>query len=96
MVNLKIGENLKALRAQYGLNQKQVADRVGVATSAISAYESGYRYPSYHVLIKLTGIFHVTSDYLLGLEKTQTADLTGLSEDEIEIVVRMIEALRNK
>ena len=49
MVNF--GEKIKKLRKEKKLTQKQLADLAGVAISAISAYESGNRYPSYEVLI---------------------------------------------
>ena len=65
MVNM--GEKLKYLRQTKNLTQKQVADRLGLAISAISSYESGSRYPSYEALIKLARMFHVSTDYLLGI-----------------------------
>lgn len=61
MVNF--GEKIKKLRKEKKLTQKQLADLAGVAISAISAYESGNRYPSYEVLINLSHIFHVSIDY---------------------------------
>ena len=61
-----MGEKLKSLRIEKKLTQKQVADRIGLAISAVSSYESGTRYPSYDVLAKLARIFHVSTDYLLG------------------------------
>lgn len=62
-----MGEKLKSLRIEKKLTQKQVADRIGLAISAVSSYESGTRYPSYDVLVKLARIFHVSTDYLLGM-----------------------------
>ena len=61
------GEKVKNLRLERNLTQKQLANMAGVAVSAISSYESGNRYPSYDVLINLAHIFHVSTDYLLGL-----------------------------
>lgn len=60
MVNM--GNKLKNLRKQKGLTQKQVADRVGLAISAVSSYDAGTRYPPYEVLIKLARIFRVSTD----------------------------------
>lgn len=87
-------ERLKRLRLEKGMTQKQLAERVSLATSAISSYESGNRYPTYDVLIKFTRIFHVSTDYLLGNERGRTLELTGLSEESIEIVDRLVEKLR--
>ena len=78
------------------LTQKQVAERIGLAISAVSSYESGTRYPSYDVLIKLAQIFHVSTDYLLGLTNQRDIDVTGLNDNEIELVSQLVDIIRNK
>lgn len=78
------------------MTQKQVADRIGLAISAVSSYESGSRYPSYDVLLKLARIFHVSTDYLLGITETRNIDVTGLSDDEINAISQLVDMLRNK
>lgn len=94
MVN--ISEKLKLLRTESNLTQKQVAERIGVAVSAVSAYESGTRYPSYRSLIRLASIYHVSCDYLIGVTNKRSIDLSGLNEDDIELVTHMVDVLRNK
>ena len=94
MVNF--GNRLKALRTEKRLTQKQLADQVGVAVSAISSYESGNRYPSYEVLITLARIFHVSTDYLLGLDKRTQIDVSGLKEEEIDAVTQIVSLLRKQ
>ena len=94
MVNM--GNKLKALRIEKNLTQKQIADRIGLAISAVSSYESGTRYPSYDVLVKLARIFHVSTDYLLGMTNTRNIDVTGLTDDEIELIVRLTDILKNQ
>ncbi|MGO5083523.1 helix-turn-helix domain-containing protein [Oliverpabstia intestinalis] len=91
-----MGEKLKSLRIEKNLTQKQVADRIGLAISAVSSYESGTRYPSYDVLVKLARIFHVSTDYLLGITNTRNIDVTGLRDNEIELVSQLVDMLRNK
>lgn len=90
------GKKLKALRIQSGLSQKQLADQIGVTKSVISYYELQERYPSPDVLIKLAGIFHVTTDYLLGLEPQQMLDISDLNEDEISMLQHILDVLRSK
>ena len=92
---VNMGEKLKSLRLQKNLTQKQVADRIGLAISAVSSYESGTRYPSYDVLVKLARIFHVSTDYLLGMTDKRNIDVTGLSDNEIELVSQLVDMLRN-
>lgn len=90
------GNTLKKLRLQAGLTQKQLADKMGVTKAVISYYELQERYPSPEVLIKLASIFHVSTDYLLGLNRSKTIDLAGLNDDDIALVKQLIDSLRSK
>lgn len=92
MVNM--GEKLKSLRTEKKLTQKQIADQIGLAISAVSSYESGTRYPSYDVLVRLAHIFHVSTDYLLGMTDKRNIDVTGLNDDEIELISQLVDKLR--
>ena len=91
-----MGNKLKSLRKEKKLTQKQVADRIGLAISAVSSYESGSRYPSYDVLVKLARMFHVSTDYLLGITDRRNIDVTGLNDNEIGLVSQLVEMLRDK
>ena len=82
---MDFGEKLKKLRLGQKLTQQQLADRIGVAKSVVSYYESGDRYPSYDVLIRISEIFHTTTDYLLGVAKESVIDVTGLSDEDIAV-----------
>ncbi len=94
MVNF--GNRIKALRTEKHLTQKQLADQIGVAVSAVSSYESGARYPSYEVLIHLAGLFHVSTDYLLGLRQRTELDVSGLNDVEIETIAQLVQLLRTR
>lgn len=89
-------EKLKNLRTSQKLTQQQLADRIGVAKSVVSYYESGDRFPSYDVLVKIARIFHTTTDYLLDVSKENVIDVTGLSDEDISVVRTVAEALKSK
>ena len=93
---MNFGEKLKSLRTSQKLTQQQLADRIGVAKSVVSYYESGDRYPSYDVLVKIARIFHTTTDYLLDVSKDSVIDVTGLSDEDIAVIRAVAEALKNK
>ncbi|WLR44427.1 helix-turn-helix transcriptional regulator (plasmid) [Bacillus carboniphilus] len=57
-------ERLKALREKNKYSSTQLADKVGVHKSSISAFEVGKRKPSLHVLTKLAVALNTTTDYL--------------------------------
>ena len=60
------GKRLKELREKHRMSQKQVADKIGVTASAISAYETGVRMPGGAAITALSNLFLVSPDYLLG------------------------------
>ena len=93
---MNFGEKLKQLRKNQKMTQQQLADRLGVAKSVVSYYESGDRYPSYDVLIKIATTFHVTTDYLFGIEHDRILNVSDLSEDDIAVLVTVADALRRK
>lgn len=90
------GIRLKALRETRNMTQAQLADRLGVAPNSVSAYESGLRYPTYENLVKLARIFHVTTDYLLGLEKRNKLDISALNDEEVQFVIELVGLLSRK
>ena len=88
------GNKLKTLRLRENLTQAQLAQKLGLTKSVISAYETGLRLPSYDILIHIAKIFHVTTDYLLGLEHKQEMDLSGLSQEEIDALLQLVQAMK--
>lgn len=94
MVNF--GNTLKELRQKAGMTQKDLASKVGVTKSVISYYELSERSPSPEMLMKLAAIFHVSTDFLLGFQKQDTIDLSGLSGEDKMLVRTMVDTLRKK
>ncbi len=58
---------LKDLREDNDLNQKELADVLGVHQTTYSSYEIGKLSLTADVLIKLAKYYMVSVDYLLGL-----------------------------
>lgn len=93
---MNFGEKLKMLRTGQKMTQQALADRIGVAKSVVSYYESGERYPSYDVLVRIAHVFHTTTDYLLDIKRERVIDVSELSEDDIAVVTSVVEALKRK
>ena len=64
------GEALKRFRREFGLNQRTVAQLVGVLPQAYSRYETDQYPPTVPLLVKLADKYGVTTDYLLGRSDT--------------------------
>lgn len=90
------GNNLKTLRLRNDMTQAQLAQKLGLTKSVISAYETNLRLPSYDVLIHIAQIFKVSTDYLLGMERKQEIDLSGLSQEEVTALLNLIKAMKRK
>ena len=88
------GNILKTLRIKEDYTQAQLAKKLGLTKSVISAYENGLRLPSYDVLIHISKIFHVTTDYLLGQEPQKQIDLSGLTLEEIDALTNLVKAMK--
>ena len=96
-IMVDFGNTLKELRQQAGLTQKQLAERLWLSKATVSYYEQSMRYPSPEILVKLSKVFHVSTDYLLGIEdKKQMLDVTDLPDEDIQFLENAIELLRKK
>lgn len=84
---------VRLLRQDRGWSQKELADKIFVAHSQISRLESGETTNvGSSLLVSLAKIFHVSTDYLLGLTpisvpKSYDISQLGLSE---EVIRRLI------
>lgn len=61
-----LGIRLKALRKEQGLSQRELAKHLGLAKSAVAAFEGGRSLPSVTVLVGLAGALNVGVESLLG------------------------------
>lgn len=89
------GNRLRAIRLQNNMTQAQLSQKLGVTKSVVSAYETGLRMPSYDILISISQLFKVTTDYLLGVERKQELDLSGLTDEEITALINLIRAMKH-
>lgn len=85
------------LRKEKGINQAQLAERVGVSKTSANLYESATRVPDIQVLARYAKELEVTSDYLLGLSDNRTqetaaiGDKLGLSDGAIKSLKRYVD-----
>lgn len=76
---MTVGERIKMLRISLNMSQDELARRCGLQTSsAISYYESGKRKVPYHIVAKVSDIFGVTPNYLMGFSE-KSVDMIKLS-----------------
>lgn len=72
------GQKIKRLRVKAGLTQTQLANELGISTSAISMYEQDNREPNREMLLALSSYFGVGTDYLLTDKGERLCDVNQL------------------
>jgi transcriptional regulator with XRE-family HTH domain len=60
------GERIRELRKERGWTMKQLGQRLDVAESTVSGYENEIRRPDLDILLRLSELFNVSVDYLIG------------------------------
>lgn len=68
--------NLKEIRTHRGMKVQEVADYLCCLPSVYSRYESGKREPSIDILLKLSKLYRVSVDYLIGNEEVIDTSIT--------------------
>ncbi len=74
---------IKELRNQKGLLQSDVAEYIGKSERIVGFYEKGERDPNTDTLIKLSELFDVSIDYILGKSDIRNSKKVNL--DDIDI-----------
>jgi transcriptional regulator with XRE-family HTH domain len=79
---------MKKRRIALGLNQKELALRLGLSQGAIAQLESGRRSPSLDVLVRLSEVLGVTADYLLTGREREIVEVDGLNAADRLLIKR--------
>ena len=89
-----MGAKIKDLREKAGMSQTELADKLGLSKSVISAYEKGIRNPSFKILPQLAKIFNVTELYFFERGEWQnqpvTVDISDLNIEQQRIIISLV------
>ncbi len=87
---MMIGDRIKQLRTDAKMTQPELAAKLEVTRSAVATYENNTRQPSFHILVRIAEIFHVSTDYLLLGSMDDSLDVSGLTIEQKAILVNLI------
>lgn len=73
-----ISENIKLLREQYGLSQKELGQIAGVSDKAVSTWEQGIKEPRMGAIQKIADHF--------GIQKSNIIEDNGLQGQSIALI----------
>lgn len=83
-------ENLKKLRNEAKISQKQLADAIGVSQQSINKYENHNIEPDIDTMIHIADFFGTSVDYLIGhtniRHKIETVHPSDLNTEEYGII----------
>ncbi|MCL1866425.1 MAG: helix-turn-helix domain-containing protein [Oscillospiraceae bacterium] len=86
-------QRLKSVRTEKGIQQKELAQAMGVTQGTIGNWESGIRAPRFDMLERIAEYFSVSTDYLLGREEggndltILTRKLESIPDEDMELVL---------
>ena len=91
-----VAKRIKELRENSGLSQADIAHRLGISRTSVSAWEMGSSCPNATYLIELSKLFSVTVDFILGIESNMTVKLDDLNNEEREIIFSLLRMFTTK
>ena len=91
-----LADKIRQLREQSGYTQAALARKMKLTRSSINGWEMGIAIPSTPIIVELAKLFHVSTDYLLGLNSTSTINVSGLSEKEVAVLCDLIDCFKAK
>ena len=89
-----LSKRLCELRISFGWTQVQLAQKLGVTKQTVSNWENDNIQPSIEMLIKLSNVFNISTDYLLGLTPTNSINVDGLPIEFVSHIVQIIDDYR--
>ena len=89
-----IADRIRYLRDKAGMTQTDLAKRLGISRSAVNSWEMSLSSPSLSNVVEMMQIFHVSADYLLSVSDRMLIDVSDLSSEEQEVVLKMIACLQ--
>lgn len=82
-----LAEKIMLLRKKCGWSQEELAEQLGISRQSVSKWESGASIPDLDKIVKMSGLFGVSTDYLL---KDELEEVTFSETDTTEELVRSI------
>ena len=91
-----LGQRINELRLALGWSQVELAKRLNVSKQTVSNWENDNIQPSTEMLVRLSKIFNVATDYLLGLDEIPRLSIEGLPQTVVAHLSLLIEDYRMK
>ena len=91
-----LNQRIRQLRQARSMSQVDLAKRLNVTKQSVSNWENDNIQPSIEMLVKLSAVFSVSTDYLLGLDSSEHLDVSGLPEAVVVHLRLLVEDLHTQ
>lgn len=91
-----LSKRIYELRTSFGWTQVQLAQKLNITKQTVSNWENDNIQPSIDMLVKLSKIFNMSTDYLLGLTPNNSISVDGLPVEFVSHIVQIISDYKNK
>ena len=91
-----LNQRIRQLRQARSMSQVDLAKRLNVTKQSVSNWENDNIQPSIEMLVKLSAVFSVSTDYLLGLDSSEHLDVSGLPEEVVVNLRLLVEDLHTQ
>ena len=92
---MDIGKRFRHYREKSGLSQKQAAEQIGVNYYQLGNYETNRSEPSISVLKKMSKVYQVSIDQLVGNNRFQK-ELTEQEQKKMDDLFKALDELVKK
>ncbi|MDY3846547.1 MAG: helix-turn-helix transcriptional regulator [Eubacteriales bacterium] len=76
-----IGEKITTLRKQKNMTQADLGKELFVSPQAVSKWENGLSEPDIEMIKKISAVFNISTDELIGLTESSTAQTSKTAEE---------------
>lgn len=80
--NMSFGQRLKQLREENGISQIALVNQLGITEEDINKFENDDTMPSAEILVKLSSLYNMSVDELLGNSRKTESDYRYKYSDE--------------
>ena len=90
-----LGLRIRELRTSFGWSQVELAEKLNISMQTVSNWENDNIQPSIEMLVRVSKIFRVSTDYLLGLDNVPRLDIEGLPLNVVAHISSLIDDYQN-
>ena len=88
------GDDFRTYQGATRGTEAELARRLNITRNGVNSWEQGLSMPSPACLVDLAKLFSVSTDYLLGVERLEAVNVTGLKEEDIALLAQLADRLR--